>query len=230
MPVTTALPSWPRTPHLLAATALLAVSVADNVRVRRQRDAAGRDELTGLPRRPALEAYGKKLLARRFPQDTLVLVLDGDGFKTINDTFGHAAGDQVVRTLGQRLHHWCTTHHGRAARLGGDEFAAVVRIPRGLLVPELTALRAALNQPVRHGDASLSLSVSIGAAYATDLREPRWGTVLRAADVSMYRVKRRERPFPYLGTARDAAVPAINGRRPGRPGTHLAVATTAAAA
>jgi diguanylate cyclase (GGDEF)-like protein len=222
MPSLTLLQHHPRTLLLTAAALPLALAVADDVRLRRQLVVAGRDELTGLPRRQELTDRGEQLLARRRDDDVLVLVCDGDGFKQINDTFGHAAGDQVVVTLAQRLRQWATGHQGMAARLGGDEFAAVVLLPRDRFTPQLTALRAHLNRPVPFEGQLLPLSVSVGAAYAADLPGRPFGDVLRAADTSMYRVKTKPAAFPDLGTSDDADAPAVNGRRPGRPGTHLA--------
>jgi diguanylate cyclase (GGDEF)-like protein len=221
MPALTVLRQSPRTLLLTAAAVPLALALADDVRVRRQLQAAGRDELTQLPRRKGLNAYGKKAIARHRADGHLVLVLDGDGFKAVNDTYGHAAGDQVVVTLAARLREWTTAHRGLAARLGGDEFGAVVALPRHQAHQELAHLRAHMNRPVPYEGLHLPFSVSVGAAHSTDLPGRPWTTVLRAADVAMYRVKNREVPFPYLGTAADSAVEPVNGRRPGRPGTHL---------
>ncbi|WP_326580838.1 diguanylate cyclase [Actinacidiphila glaucinigra] len=58
-----------------------------------------------------------------------ITVVRKNGFKAINDTYGHTAGGQVVITLAHRLRQWATDHRGVAARLGGDEFAALVHLP-----------------------------------------------------------------------------------------------------
>ncbi|MER6736521.1 GGDEF domain-containing protein [Streptomyces puniciscabiei] len=222
MPALTRLRQHPRTLLLTAAAVPLALAVVDDVRVRRQRDAARHDQLTGLPRRDGLTAHGQRqLAARRRADDLLVLILDGNGFKAINDDYGHAAGDTVVITLAQRLRQWTAARQGLAARLGGDEFGAVVPVPRDHFAQELAGLRFHMDRPVPYQGLLLPFTVSIGAAYAADLPGRRFSDVLRAADVSMYKVKTGEASFPYLGTAADADAKAVNGRRPGRPGTAL---------
>jgi diguanylate cyclase (GGDEF)-like protein len=223
MPALPVLRQHPRT-LLLTATAvpLALAALADNVRVRRQLEAARKDQLTGLPGRDALTAHGtRQLTARRGADDLVVLVLDGNGFKAINDSFGHAAGDKVVITLAQRLRQWSTAREGLAARLGGDEFAAVVPVPREHFTQELAGLRVHMDRPVPYEGLLLPFTVSIGAAYAADLPGRPFGDVLRAADVAMYKLKTGQADFPYLGTVADADTPEVNGRRPGRPGTAL---------
>ncbi|MEU9663518.1 GGDEF domain-containing protein [Streptomyces chartreusis] len=222
MPALTLLRQQPRTLLLTAAALPLALAVVDDVRVRRQLEVARRDQLTGLPCRDGLTTYcTRQLAARRRNGDLLVLALDGNGFKAINDAYGHAAGDQVVVTLAHRLHQWCAARRGLAARLGGDEFGAAVPVPREQFAQEMTSLRSHIDRPVPVAGLLLPFTVSIGAAYAADLPGRPFGDVLRAADVSMYKVKSGEEPFPYLGTAADADTKAVNGRRPGRPGTAL---------
>ncbi|WTX00938.1 GGDEF domain-containing protein (plasmid) [Streptomycetaceae bacterium NBC_01309] len=203
--------------------AALALALADNWRIRRRLEEADRDELTGLPRRQALTARGERLLARR-TGDVLVLLLDLDDFKRINDDYGHAAGDQVLDAVAARLLDWTAARGGMAARLGGDEFAAVARVPRRRVHPELETLPTALERPVRYGDHVLKIRVSVGAAHAADLPDASWSTLLRVADVGMYRTKtlRQEgwSTGPCLAHAADANAPTVNGRRQGRPGTH----------
>ncbi|MFF0658656.1 GGDEF domain-containing protein [Micromonospora tulbaghiae] len=77
-----------------------------------------RDPLTGLANRAGLAAGWEQLAALR----PWVVVVDLDGFKPVNDTHGHAAGDHVLTAVAHRLR----TVHGVAARLGGDEFAALL--------------------------------------------------------------------------------------------------------
>ena len=88
---------------------------------------ARRDPLTGLHTRAGWTTRAEHLLAKH--PGALVLLVDLDDFKTINDTHGHAAGDAVLTATAQRLADWCG-RHGIAARLGGDEFAAIVKIGR----------------------------------------------------------------------------------------------------
>lgn len=226
MPALTVLRQRPRTLLLTAAAVPLALAaVLDDVRVRRQLEVARRDQLTGLLCRNDLIAHGERqLTARRRTDDLLVLVLDANDFKTINDSFGHAAGDKVVITLAQRLRQWTAARQGLAARLGGDEFGAAVRLPREHFRQELFGLRAHMNRPVQYEGLLLPCTVAIGTTYAADLPGRPFSRVLRSADGSMYKVKTGEEEFPYLGTLADADTPSVNGRRPGRPGTHLPAA------
>ncbi|MET9880221.1 GGDEF domain-containing protein [Actinacidiphila glaucinigra] len=149
-----------------------------------------------------------------------ITVVRKNGFKAINDRFGHTAGGQVVITLAHRLQQWATAHRGVATRLGGDEFATLVHLPRHTAERELTALRAHMNRPVPHQDQLLPFTVSIGAAHTTDLPSHNYSALLHAADVAMYRVKTSAEAFPHLATADDATLTPVNGRRAGRPGTH----------
>ncbi|GCD99746.1 GGDEF domain-containing protein [Embleya hyalina] len=230
MPTPTPQRQLSRTLLLTAAVVPLALAVADDVRLRRRLEVAGRDELTGLRRRQALTDHGEKLLpAGHRADDVLVLLLDVDAFKQVNDVFGHAAGDRVLVVVARRLHRWCSARRGLAARLGGDEFGAFVRLPRADVDRELVDLRSRLNEPVAYEGLGpgVPCSVSVGAAHTADLPGRPWTALLRAADVAMYRVKSGEAAFPYLGTRDDAATATVNGRRPGRPGTHLAAAHAA---
>jgi len=85
------------------------------------------DSLTGLPNRRGLEEYVKNILERSGEADVkkAVLFFDLDGFKEINDTHGHAAGDAVLQQVAQRMVA-CEVSDGILARLGGDEFAVVL--------------------------------------------------------------------------------------------------------
>jgi len=120
-----------------------------------------------------------------------VLNIDLDGFKPINDTLGHAAGDDVLEAIGLRLKH-AVRGSDTIARMGGDEFLLLVdddAISDEHLLAYARRLRLALADPINvHGQA-LRVGASIGiAAY------PRHGgdaaSLMRAADAAMYRAKR----------------------------------------
>ncbi|MEH0984969.1 GGDEF domain-containing protein [Micromonospora sp. CPCC 205556] len=138
--------------------------------------AAVRDPLTGLANRAGLTAGWEQLA----PTRPWVAVVDLDGFKPVNDTHGHAAGDVVLTAVAARL----ATVHGIAARLGGDEFAALLLD----LDPHTAArqLAAAIAAPVRlPSGVTVSVTASIGLAPASgDL-----AAALAAADAAMYRAK-----------------------------------------
>ncbi|MFD5820235.1 GGDEF domain-containing protein [Streptomyces sp. NPDC127038] len=208
---------------IAAATVPLALAalLADDVRVRRQRDAARKDPLTGLPGRDALMTRADRL-ARTHREQLHVLVADADGLKSVNDTLGHAAGDILIAAIGHRLGAWAAARGGLAARLGGDEFGVALLLPSTETGRELAGLRALLEQPVDVDGQTVGPAVSIGTARAADLPDPADAArLLRGADMAMYRVKTREQQPGYLATRHDAYTPAVHGRRPGRPGTHL---------
>jgi diguanylate cyclase (GGDEF)-like protein len=150
------------------------------------------DALTGLPNRALILDRTEQLLgrARRDRTPVAALFLDLDGFKEINDTLGHAAGDQLLRAVASRL---STTirESDTLARLGGDEFVVLVD---GLTIdtPELVAERLleVLRPPfVLEGreHTPLTVTASIGIATATERASA--GDLLRDADVALYQAK-----------------------------------------
>lgn len=161
---------------------------------RRLRESASTDEVTGIANRAefnrVLEA---ELQASRAGKPIMLLVLDLDGFKATNDTFGHLAGDDVLRGVGQRLR--APFLRGSfAARLGGDEFALILSDPD--LVETSPAvidrLLDHLKTPVQSKDALLPVSATIGSARPG----PGVATVrdlLHAADIALYTAKRARR-------------------------------------
>ncbi|MFC5204285.1 diguanylate cyclase domain-containing protein [Streptomyces kaempferi] len=225
MPAPAALRQRSRT-LLVAASAPLALAalLADDVRVRHQLEAARKDPLTGLASRDALTNRINRLARSRRGQ-LHVLVADADGLKAVNDSLGHAAGDTLIAAIGHRLGTWAAARGGIAARLGGDELGATLLLPTTNTVREVVALRALLAQPVDHAGQTLRPAVSIGIARAADLPDAAGASrLLRGADMAMYRVKTGEQPCEYVATRQDAYAPTVHGRRPGRPGTHLATA------
>ncbi|WP_435974799.1 GGDEF domain-containing protein [Streptomyces sp. Qhu_M48] len=145
---------------------------------------ARRDPLTGLHTRAGWTTRAEHLLAKH--PSALVLLVDLDDFKAINDTHGHAAGDAVLTATAQRLSVWCG-RHGIAARLGGDEFAAIVT-DLGQ-TPSLNALESTLNKAIRHADLSVPVSASVGHCHRDQLPFPTLTDALSAADASMYAAK-----------------------------------------
>lgn len=224
MPVPPALRQPTRTFAIAAAAVPLALAVvADDVRVRRRLRTARRDPLTGLPGRDVLMDRITRLAAGDREQ-LHVLVADADGLKAVNDSLGHAAGDVLIAAIGRRLDTWAQARGGVAVRLGGDEFAAVVLLSPAATVREVTAFADQLAQPVACGTQRLRPAVSIGTARAADLPDAADASrLLRGADMAMYRVKNGSAPRGYIATRHDAYTPAVHGRRPGRPGTHLPV-------
>lgn len=205
----------------LAAAAPLASGWAWHcVILRRRLSAARRDPLSGLPTRAVFERRASRALARG---PHAVLLLDLDGFKHLNDTFGHAAGDEAIRATAASLNDACSGRGGSvAARLGGDEFAAVVPLPDPTVLPWLlSGLHDEVTAPFvsYYRGRTLTVGVSIGACVTAELPTPSLSLALRRADEAMYEAKRNG------GGWRIADGPALNrsttaGRRTGRPGTH----------
>ena len=150
------------------------------------------DALTGLPNRVLVLDRAAQMLARARRQRLPVaaLYVDVDGFKHVNDTFGHAAGDELLRVLAKRLSS-VVREGDTAARLGGDEFVVLVEGSTLDAGPELVAERLleVLRQPYEmNGKVSrrLSLTVSVGIAFG--LRETA-DELLRDADLALYQAK-----------------------------------------
>lgn len=190
------------------------------VALRKQIADGRKDPLTGLLGRPELLAHVQRRL-RRSRSGLHVLMLDGVHFKAINDTFGHAGGDAVIQTVGRRLASWSAGRRALAARLGGDEFAVSVVLDPATALSEITALREQLQQPFPFEQHTLHLGVTVGIARAVDLPGEDASRILRGADTAMYKVKKGKAEFPYCATRADAYTQTVNGRRVGRPGTHL---------
>ncbi|MCA0242321.1 MAG: EAL domain-containing protein [Proteobacteria bacterium] len=154
---------------------------------------AHNDALTGLVNRAQFRELLQALLqpGSGAPPALAVITLDLDGFKQVNDTRGHAAGDLLLQTFGRQLLS-VARRSDTVARLGGDEFAMLVRgaSDAAALQPLLERLHAALSQPGEAAGAPpLSLRASIGVAIA-----PQHGddvdTLLNHADIAMYAAKR----------------------------------------
>ncbi|MEV4044268.1 GGDEF domain-containing protein [Streptomyces sp. NPDC049744] len=224
MPATAVLRQRSRTFVIAAAVPLALAALADDVRVRRQLHDARHDPLSGLPGRPELLAYTERLLSTTDRASVHLLMLDGNGFKAINDTYGHATGDAVIQAMGARLARWTARRTALAARLGGDEFGVVAVLPLRSAREDIAALRDQVQQPLHHDGHTLDLAVSIGIARATDLPSEAADRLLRGADTAMYKVKKGHTEFPYLATVADAYALSVNGRRAGRPGAHLPLA------
>ena len=155
---------------------------------------ANYDPLTQLPNRSHFSSLLQQAIANSNPrkQNSIgLLAIDLNGFKYINDTFGHDIGDQVLLTFAKRLRAVLPAH-GRAARLGGDEFS--VMLP-GLSKPQDGAILAQavlqqLQQPVILNEQQLFLSAGIGiACYPQDANSA--GDLLQVATIAMVHAKRK---------------------------------------
>jgi diguanylate cyclase (GGDEF)-like protein len=159
------------------------------------------DDLTRLPNRRALRADIDAAFEASRPLS--LMLLDLDGFKDVNDTLGHSAGDDVLRLMAHRLREALPSTMS-VARLGGDEFAVVVDTTDPITVMELAHdLLAQLRAPVRVDGIEILPSASIGIAscpeYAVDSTE-----LLRRADVAMYQAKHQRIGVALYDPADDA--------------------------
>ncbi|MEV6179221.1 putative bifunctional diguanylate cyclase/phosphodiesterase [Streptomyces sp. NPDC052016] len=158
-----------------------------NLRLRYE---ATHDALTGLPNRTLFFERLEKVLAAGENQRFGLCYLDLDGFKTINDSLGHAAGDRLLVEVADRLQSCATAPGEMVARLGGDEFVALTTGPdTHREVDELAArIMNALVAPVRIDGRELTVRGSIGIVEGA-AGERSAAEVLRSADITMYRAK-----------------------------------------
>ncbi len=186
------------------------------VAMRRRLAAARRDPLSGLLTRAVFERRAARAVARG-PHG--VLLMDLDGFEGLNDTFGHAAGDEAIRCTAARLSDALTGHGGIVARLGGDEFAAVVPMPNLAALPWLlNSLHGKVTAPLRYTGHDLQVGASVGACWTAELPAPTLPLALRRADEAMYAAKRAGGGW-RLADGPDPTHTTTCGRRTGRPGT-----------
>jgi diguanylate cyclase (GGDEF)-like protein len=174
---------------------------------------ARRDPLTGLPTREEFTRRAARLMGRC---PVAVVLVDLDGFKAVNDTHGHAAGDAVLVETADRLS--SLIFGGVAARLGGDEFALVRPMRDGTDLPRaLETMHGWLCTPV---DAEgLVVGVSIGGVWSSHLPAPDLPLALRLADEAMYAAKRAGGGW-RTGAPGLPMQATVNGRRAGREGAH----------
>ncbi|HEX5567330.1 MAG TPA: EAL domain-containing protein, partial [Streptomyces sp.] len=195
--------------------------VTERVRLQAQlQHSASHDPLTDLPNRALFTERVRQALGGRRRNDTeaghtAVLYIDLDGFKAVNDTVGHQAGDELLIHAARRLRE-SVRSGDTAARLGGDEFAALIlgdgrcspteREDRALEIAE--RLRTALSLPYRveGGEVEVRVAASIGVAFAEPGVTP--AALMRHADQAMYRAKQagKNRVELYVPQPRTDAV------------------------
>jgi diguanylate cyclase (GGDEF)-like protein/PAS domain S-box-containing protein len=167
--------------------------VTEQKRVERQlRHNATHDPLTGLPNRTFFIERLQKAIQyakRRGEASYAVLFLDLDGFKVVNDSLGHAAGDQLLVEAAHRIKK-CLRPWDTMSRHGGDEFTVLIDHMRGVedAVDIAERIHKELEQPVQLGDHEVFINASIGIALGADFYQST-DEVLRDADTAMYKAK-----------------------------------------
>jgi diguanylate cyclase (GGDEF)-like protein/PAS domain S-box-containing protein len=154
---------------------------------------ANYDALTGIPNRGFLMSELRNILEFSARDDLkfAVMLFDIDKFKAINDVYGHNAGDEVLRTVGQRLKE-AVEKPNILGRLGGDEFLVIqAKVDSKEEVSALAEkILTAICKPVKLGDVSIHINISLGAAiYPEASREMK--DLIHCADTAMYEVKQK---------------------------------------
>lgn len=184
---------------LLALLSGLLVNLADKQKAVERLSRT--DALTGLPNRRDFLAQLQKAVdaATRDGRQLAVCYLDLDGFKQINDTLGHAAGDLLLTDFADRLRAWLAPGE-MAARLGGDEFVTAIRVrDRAHCAERLGGLMALVEQPYILECLELSVTASLGVALAPDDSDEA-EVLLVLADKAMYAIKREgKRDYAFWG-------------------------------
>jgi diguanylate cyclase (GGDEF)-like protein len=176
----------------MAAIADQAATAIENAQLlERARHQATHDELTALPNRVLFEDAARRALAssERTCEPVALLFVDLDGFKAVNDDWGHDAGDAVLTETARRLG-TCLRAGDVVARLGGDEFTVLLPATGVDVAREVAErVRDVLGQPFTVAAGALRISACVGVAVApSDASE--YKQLLRAADSAMYAAKR----------------------------------------
>ncbi|MGK5113589.1 putative bifunctional diguanylate cyclase/phosphodiesterase [Geodermatophilus sp. CPCC 205506] len=201
-----AVSAWLAVACVLAGIARIAVTFREVRGYHQIKQEARTDELTGLANRRALLERAKRFVATATPaRPAALLLLDLDGFKEVNDSLGHGAGDDLLRQVGPRLR-LALRADDVLARLGGDEFAVLLPATDADAARLLAErLRQLLLQPFTVEGVRLHVGVSIGVATtpapAASVQE-----LLHCADIAMYTAKSAREgvhvyvPDPVTGT------------------------------
>jgi len=176
--------------------------------VAQQEYRAKHDALTGLLNREGFMQLLEQAIEECSGGSLAVVLLDLNRFKDINDTLGHAAGDQVLEDVGKRLEALLRDEDIHVARLGGDELALIVReaADEGSLERTCARVQSALGHTIRVRSVEINLAASMGVAlYPQDARTA--SELLRCADIAMYEAKHELRHYSRYSQAMDNFTP-----------------------
>ena len=166
-----------------AAQAIARIRLEDTLR-----RAAMHDEVTGLPNRRLIEEDVTRTLLQGYSALTVIFI-DLDGFKAVNDLLGHAAGDALLREIGQRLR-GVIRESDVLGRFGGDEFIAVAAVDNVADAEALAdRIRASIAEPYAELPPVLSITASVGVVTVGNDGAPVMDQLIRAADHAMYEAK-----------------------------------------
>lgn len=151
--------------------------------------ASDTDSLTGLPNRRCFTSALERAVAGNPKGPFAVFFMDLDGFKPINDTYGHAAGDQVLKVVASRLR-VAAGKTALVARLGGDEFVILFTgaLTKPILEQYAESLIKCVSTPITVGQNELSVTTSVGIAMYPD--DADMEKLMSCADAAMYRAKK----------------------------------------
>jgi diguanylate cyclase (GGDEF)-like protein len=154
------------------------------------RHAATHDPLTGLPNRA--DVFGKLAVALEPGRDTRagLCYLDLDGFKAVNDTLGHAAGDELLVTVAGRIGETARAHGALAGRIGGDEFVVIAEASPGItgMIALTMDILSEVSRPIPLRAGLVRVSACAGIAECA-AGSPRAATLVADADAALYRAK-----------------------------------------
>lgn len=170
---------------------------------------ANHDPLTHLLNRASFNQHLSRALqaARRHQRLVSVLFIDLDGFKNINDSYGHNIGDQLLKEVAHRLS-GCLRQEDCLARQGGDEFTAVIEESPGQPGASEVSLRImeALRPPVDLGTTTVSITASVGISRSDIEENPGADRLTQLADIAMYRAKQLGKDRFYVLSQTDLPV------------------------
>ena len=172
----------PSIANLLLAFIRMSTALREARILSQERILARTDELTGVANRRRLIAEIEQFSS----VEGALLLLDLDGFKPVNDTYGHEVGDLILRQVAERFTR-VLPHGAIVARLGGDEFGVLIKGSYEETLESAHALRASLTYPFSIYGKSILVGVSVGHAHNDGA-----GDLLKRADNAMYRAKRSD--------------------------------------
>ncbi|MEU5943463.1 GGDEF domain-containing protein [Micromonospora sp. NPDC047548] len=150
------------------------------------------DPLTGLLNRTGLRTVHTAIAASGEPQPIIVMLIDLDQFKEVNDTHGHDAGDDLLMEVADRLGQLADAHGGSIARLSGDEFAAILPVRHHGITALADLFNTVVAAPVEvHADSgpvTVTVTASLGIATVAST-DPVQDVALHLADTAMYHAK-----------------------------------------